>query len=460
MMKRIYVQRPTGEYKRVAVLQDGARRATPDQLREIQTRLQAKHGNARVVFVNSASWAHADTILRKNLPGAVILKDEGHRRRAPNPPTPQTEAGVLEQLRAKASDLLRAARNVPAARAHANWMDDRSTAREMWDALDSLANDPAVLRASSSNAAIARALGLATSTLERTRQFVAGQVLGRKANPHRLGLRPGDRVKLVGYSKPVGRVVSKKHPDPGFVFVEWEGDYGPTPEPKRRYQLERVENPAGARIVHNRLLGGWYVVTGPHQTPISGRFDSKAEAQEWLNRKRNPRPKTIAEGAAAVLFSAGFAGLAREVREGKEDAAASLEFALRSHPREAQVPFLKRALALVKRGTKNPTGPPPGTARVRLRHAVAAGKSVREAGINGTVMAGSILGGALKVKFDGDRAAHWVPSTAVEFLNPGKRAAGPWATNPRRRRSQPNGHVPASRRRGAGGRFVAGKRAR
>lgn len=36
------------------------------------------------------------------------------------------------------------------------------------------------------------------------------------------------------------------------------------------------------RIVHNKLLGGWYIVRGPHQTPISGRLDSKAEAQAKL----------------------------------------------------------------------------------------------------------------------------------------------------------------------------------
>lgn len=39
------------------------------------------------------------------------------------------------------------------------------------------------------------------------------------------------------------------------------------------------------RIVHNKLLGGWYVVRGPHHTPISGRFDSKAEAKAWLERR-------------------------------------------------------------------------------------------------------------------------------------------------------------------------------
>lgn len=39
------------------------------------------------------------------------------------------------------------------------------------------------------------------------------------------------------------------------------------------------------RIVYNKLLQGWYVVRGPHQSPLSGRFDSKAEAQAWLDRR-------------------------------------------------------------------------------------------------------------------------------------------------------------------------------
>lgn len=39
------------------------------------------------------------------------------------------------------------------------------------------------------------------------------------------------------------------------------------------------------RIVYIRLLRSWYVVKGPHHTPISGRFDTRAEAEAWLNRK-------------------------------------------------------------------------------------------------------------------------------------------------------------------------------
>ena len=38
-----------------------------------------------------------------------------------------------------------------------------------------------------------------------------------------------------------------------------------------------------ARIVFNRLLGGWYIVRGPYDVPISGRFATKREAQLRLS---------------------------------------------------------------------------------------------------------------------------------------------------------------------------------
>lgn len=41
----------------------------------------------------------------------------------------------------------------------------------------------------------------------------------------------------------------------------------------------------GIRIVYNRILGGWYIVRGPHQTPLSGKFDSKEAAKASLDRK-------------------------------------------------------------------------------------------------------------------------------------------------------------------------------
>jgi len=38
------------------------------------------------------------------------------------------------------------------------------------------------------------------------------------------------------------------------------------------------------KVVFNKLLGGWFVVRGPHQTPLGGRFETKADAVAWLNR--------------------------------------------------------------------------------------------------------------------------------------------------------------------------------
>lgn len=40
------------------------------------------------------------------------------------------------------------------------------------------------------------------------------------------------------------------------------------------------------KIVHNRLLGGWYVVRGAHHFPLAGRFATRAEAAAWLARRR------------------------------------------------------------------------------------------------------------------------------------------------------------------------------
>lgn len=40
------------------------------------------------------------------------------------------------------------------------------------------------------------------------------------------------------------------------------------------------------RIVFNRLLGGWFIVRGPHDTPLSGKFDTKEGAQAHLQKPR------------------------------------------------------------------------------------------------------------------------------------------------------------------------------
>lgn len=39
------------------------------------------------------------------------------------------------------------------------------------------------------------------------------------------------------------------------------------------------------RVVYNKLLGGYYVVRGPHQTPLSGKFATRQEALDSLKKR-------------------------------------------------------------------------------------------------------------------------------------------------------------------------------
>ena len=74
------------------------------------------------------------------------------------------------------------------------------------------------------------------------------------------------------------------------------------------------------RIVHNKLLGGWYIVRGAHDTPLSGRFNTKAEAQaelDWrkrhnvsTSRKVNPMKKK--PSAAQLRARKAFAAAAKK----------------------------------------------------------------------------------------------------------------------------------------------------
>ena len=43
------------------------------------------------------------------------------------------------------------------------------------------------------------------------------------------------------------------------------------------------------RIVYNRLLGGWFVVRGPHQTPLGGRYNSREAAEASLTIRAERR---------------------------------------------------------------------------------------------------------------------------------------------------------------------------
>ena len=47
------------------------------------------------------------------------------------------------------------------------------------------------------------------------------------------------------------------------------------------------------KIAYSKLLGGWFIVTGPHDTPIGGRFNTKREA---LMRLRNAIDLAVNKG--------------------------------------------------------------------------------------------------------------------------------------------------------------------
>lgn len=50
---------------------------------------------------------------------------------------------------------------------------------------------------------------------------------------------------------------------------------------KRRNIMESIM----IKVVHSKLLRGWFVVRGPHHTPLTGKFETKGAALAWLERK-------------------------------------------------------------------------------------------------------------------------------------------------------------------------------
>jgi len=37
------------------------------------------------------------------------------------------------------------------------------------------------------------------------------------------------------------------------------------------------------KVIYQPLLGGWFVVRGPHDTPMSHRFATRRDAEHWLH---------------------------------------------------------------------------------------------------------------------------------------------------------------------------------
>lgn len=50
---------------------------------------------------------------------------------------------------------------------------------------------------------------------------------------------------------------------------------------------QKLTGACDMKVVYNSLLSGWFIVRGAHQTPISGRFETREAALAHL-RRRNP----------------------------------------------------------------------------------------------------------------------------------------------------------------------------
>jgi hypothetical protein len=102
------------------------------------------------------------------------------------------------------------------------------------------------------------------------------------------------------------RIIEAVEADDNLGFCVACGEEAESCEPDaRQYECECLRGESGLRcrgtharrgcsmiqIVYNRLLCGWYVVRGVHQTPICGRFETKADAQAWLSRSTNGAKK-------------------------------------------------------------------------------------------------------------------------------------------------------------------------
>ena len=60
------------------------------------------------------------------------------------------------------------------------------------------------------------------------------------------------------------------------------------------------------KIVYNSLLGGWYVVRGKHQTPLSGRFETKQDAELYLRVDTEEGREYLHRGISGKKFTRTF----------------------------------------------------------------------------------------------------------------------------------------------------------
>lgn len=52
------------------------------------------------------------------------------------------------------------------------------------------------------------------------------------------------------------------------------------------------------KVIYNKLLRGWYIVRGPHHTPIGGRFETRGDAIAHLEYRRHERDRHARRNAS------------------------------------------------------------------------------------------------------------------------------------------------------------------
>lgn len=138
--------------------------------------------------------------------------------------------------------------------------------------------------------------------VSKSQQQAAGAALAAKRGD-------APKSKLKGASKEMAKMSTKELEK--FAGTKHKG----LPDKKEKTD----ESSSGVRIVHNKLLGGWFIVRGPHQTPISGKFSSKEEAEKSLKQKEKPTANEAAMPTHDGDFGAGLgAGRSQTTLEAKK----------------------------------------------------------------------------------------------------------------------------------------------
>ncbi len=133
------------------------------------------------------------------------------------------------------------------------------------------------------------------------------------------------------------------------------------------YRVDTTANPRGYPPEMSRLAleATHYRNTGKGKQFLTAAIEAANAAMA-----ANPRPKTVATAAAAVIDAAGWKAMAREVRTGKTTAVEALEFVHGIEGRPDVKAMLKRALDLARKGVSsraNPKGPKTGRPLSRRR---------------------------------------------------------------------------------------------